>query len=338
MPAPPSPAMPASRRRWMSSAGVERRKISGRARMRQSIRAEPSLSITMQTLRPPSMAASRGSIATTRARERRVQCAANGWLARATSVPDGDACRPPRRPGSASWPEPWSSASDHAARARQFDDRRAAAPLLVRVEDEARRETWIARPSRGARLAVRGGVARSAGRSSMQSTGHGGKQSSQPVHCAAITVCICRGAPTMASTGQAGRQRAQPMQRSSSIHATCARLRCAVTRGRADAARDRAARRVRAPSPRRRAGSDRCPPRHARWRPRTVGSRDTGTGRTAFAAAVHRSARRAGRRRARCARRPSRVRRRSRRRARPRPAQASTMASGLNARPARRNP
>jgi hypothetical protein len=38
---------------------------------------------------------------------------------------------------------------------------------------------------------------------SMQFTGHGARHSSQPVHCLAMTVCICLAAPTMASTGQA---------------------------------------------------------------------------------------------------------------------------------------
>jgi hypothetical protein len=54
----------------------------------------------------------------------------------------------------------------------------------------------------------------------MQSTGQGGRQSSQPVHSAASTVCIRRFAPMIASTGQGGRQRAQPMQAASSITAT----------------------------------------------------------------------------------------------------------------------
>ena len=42
-----------------------------------------------------------------------------------------------------------------------------------------------------------------AGRITMQSTGQGGMHNSQPVHCAAMTVCMKRDAPTMASTGQA---------------------------------------------------------------------------------------------------------------------------------------
>ena len=54
----------------------------------------------------------------------------------------------------------------------------------------------------------------------MQSTGQGGRHSSQPVQRSAITVCMRFCAPTIASTGQAGRQRAQPMQRASSISAT----------------------------------------------------------------------------------------------------------------------
>jgi hypothetical protein len=42
-----------------------------------------------------------------------------------------------------------------------------------------------------------------AGRITMQSTGQGGMHNSQPVHCAAMTVCMKRDAPTMASTGHA---------------------------------------------------------------------------------------------------------------------------------------
>jgi len=36
----------------------------------------------------------------------------------------------------------------------------------------------------------------------MQSTGQGGRQSLQPVHSSAITVCICLAAPRIASTGR----------------------------------------------------------------------------------------------------------------------------------------
>ncbi len=104
---------------------------------------------------------------------------------------------------------------------RQFDDPCAARLLLVCVERKAGGERGS-----GGHHAARGGRYRcdkaGAGRSEMQSTGQGGRQSSQPVHCVVITVCICLGAPTMASTGQTGRQRAQPMHFASSIHATCA--------------------------------------------------------------------------------------------------------------------
>ena len=55
---------------------------------------------------------------------------------------------------------------------------------------------------------------------SMQSTGQGGRQRSQPVQSASITVCICFRAPTIASTGQAAMQSVQPMHRASSITAT----------------------------------------------------------------------------------------------------------------------
>jgi hypothetical protein len=58
------------------------------------------------------------------------------------------------------------------------------------------------------------------GRMSMQSTGQGGRHSSQPVQSELSTVCMKRCAPTIASTGQAGMHLAQPMQRCSSITAT----------------------------------------------------------------------------------------------------------------------
>ena len=54
----------------------------------------------------------------------------------------------------------------------------------------------------------------------MQSTGQGGRHSSQPVHSAAMMVCICLAAPEMASTGQAWMHRVQPMQVCSSMKAT----------------------------------------------------------------------------------------------------------------------
>ena len=54
----------------------------------------------------------------------------------------------------------------------------------------------------------------------MQSTGHAGTQSSQPLQSAAMTVCMRLRAPTMASVGQGSMQRAQPMQAGSSIQAT----------------------------------------------------------------------------------------------------------------------
>lgn len=53
----------------------------------------------------------------------------------------------------------------------------------------------------------------------MQSTGHGGRHSSQPVQKRVITVCMCFDAPTMASNGQALMQSVHPMHRLSSIFA-----------------------------------------------------------------------------------------------------------------------
>jgi len=58
----------------------------------------------------------------------------------------------------------------------------------------------------------------------MQSTGQGAMQSSQPVQCAASTVCIACGMPTIASTGQARAHRLQPMHSASSTRATRCRL------------------------------------------------------------------------------------------------------------------
>ncbi len=52
---------------------------------------------------------------------------------------------------------------------------------------------------------------------SMQSTGQGSTQRSQPVHSVTITVCICLAAPTMASTGQAWMHLVQPMHSASRI-------------------------------------------------------------------------------------------------------------------------
>jgi hypothetical protein len=54
----------------------------------------------------------------------------------------------------------------------------------------------------------------------MQSTGQAAMHSSQPVHCASITVCIAFGPPTMQSTGQAFRHSVQPMHHASSMTAS----------------------------------------------------------------------------------------------------------------------
>ena len=63
-----------------------------------------------------------------------------------------------------------------------------------------------------------------AGTSTMQSTGHGGTQSSQPVHSGSTTACMSLAPPTMASTGQAWMHLVQPMQSSSTTSATWAGL------------------------------------------------------------------------------------------------------------------
>ena len=58
----------------------------------------------------------------------------------------------------------------------------------------------------------------------MQSTGHAGTHSSQPVHSGSITTCMCLLAPMMASTGQAWMHLVQPMQSASTTAATSACL------------------------------------------------------------------------------------------------------------------
>jgi hypothetical protein len=59
-----------------------------------------------------------------------------------------------------------------------------------------------------------------AGRISMQSTGHTGTHSSQPVHSGSTTVCISLEAPMMQSTGQALMHSVQPMHQASSMTAS----------------------------------------------------------------------------------------------------------------------
>ena len=62
------------------------------------------------------------------------------------------------------------------------------------------------------------------GTSTMQSTGHAGTHSSQPVHSGSTTVCMSFAPPTIASTGQAWMHLVQPMQSSSTTRATWAGL------------------------------------------------------------------------------------------------------------------
>ena len=54
----------------------------------------------------------------------------------------------------------------------------------------------------------------------MQSTGQGATQSSQPVHCSAMTVCMSFAAPTIASNGHAAMHSVHPMHADSSMRAT----------------------------------------------------------------------------------------------------------------------
>jgi uncharacterized protein YbaP (TraB family) len=62
------------------------------------------------------------------------------------------------------------------------------------------------------------------GTSTMQSTGHAGTHSSQPVHSGSTTACMSLAPPTIASTGQAWMHLVQPMQSSSTTSATWAGL------------------------------------------------------------------------------------------------------------------
>jgi len=103
-------------------------------------------------------------------------------------------------------------AQDPLARLDQRHRRRAR--VLIERQDECLGRTCGAQRLRGRSLfvsiepqtAAHSGLSHGqagAGRITMQSTGQGGMHSSQPVHCAAMTVCMKRDAPTMASTGQA---------------------------------------------------------------------------------------------------------------------------------------
>ena len=101
-----------------------------------------------------------------------------------------------------------------------FDRGRAAlrgAPSGTAVATSAR----AGRPTNRARAACASALlhSRPAGTSRMQSTGQGGRHSSQPVHQALSTVCMRFGPPAIAATGQASRHSAQPMQRDSSMRA-----------------------------------------------------------------------------------------------------------------------
>ena len=77
----------------------------------------------------------------------------------------------------------------------------------------------------GVRAGAAGGTRTAYGSTiTMQSTGHAGMQSSQPVHSGSITVCMCLLPPMMASTGQAWMHFVQPMQSASMTSATCGGL------------------------------------------------------------------------------------------------------------------
>ena len=81
----------------------------------------------------------------------------------------------------------------------------------------------LRRCSKRARAATASGCvhSRPAGTISMQSTGQGATQSSQPLQSDASTPCIRFGAPTIASTGHAWMHSVQPMHVRSSMRAIC---------------------------------------------------------------------------------------------------------------------
>ena len=112
-----------------------------------------------------------------------------------------------------------SCGSDRGAPALALGRRRQSSPGRRMVACQRERGCCARRSvhARGARILA--GPRASGGSIAMQSTGQGGRQSSQPVQCSARTVCISFAAPTIASTGQAWMHSVQPMQRDSSMRA-----------------------------------------------------------------------------------------------------------------------
>ena len=106
---------------------------------------------------------------------------------------------------------------------RQRADKSAVAERTQRWHAEHRRlrEAWAATgivASAAAFTQPRRAISWS-GNMSMQSTGHGGTHSSQPVQASINTVCMRLGAPTIASIGQAWIHSVQPIHRSSRMSA-----------------------------------------------------------------------------------------------------------------------
>ena len=86
------------------------------------------------------------------------------------------------------------------------------------------------------------------GTSTMQSTGHAGTHSSQPVQSGSTTACMSLAPPTMASTGQAWMHLVQPIQSSSTTSATWAGLCSPRARSKGIAATPSTRARARAPA------------------------------------------------------------------------------------------
>ena len=105
------------------------------------------------------------------------------------------------------------------ARFRRIDENRLPAilPASFRAELPAPRRNSRAIDLDRASAASAAVQGRLPGSIAMQSTGQGGRHSSQPVQRSASTVCIRFAAPTIASTGHAATHSVQPMHAASSI-------------------------------------------------------------------------------------------------------------------------
>ena len=201
--APPRPAMPAAAMR-ASSVRASQRVASRAARARGSRSSRPSLSMTMQRR----AAAQRGST-----RRSRGPCPTRRRAGRSRH----------RRPRATTRPDPHASPTSHHGRGFVADalverqQRRWPAAAATRIGCSA--AASCGRRCRSPpRMMVRalmrppsahphGRRPRRCGSIAMQSTGQGGRHSSQPVHCASITVCISAARRRWRPPGRPGRHR-----------------------------------------------------------------------------------------------------------------------------------